>query len=107
MKGFSALWTKLILKSYGWRPFLKTAGSRSGKKVYCAGFMLLDLEDPSKVLGVYKEPLLMPEAPYELYDGFRNNVIFPCGMIEENGIAKSTTAPQTPSPASPPPKPRT
>jgi beta-1,4-mannooligosaccharide/beta-1,4-mannosyl-N-acetylglucosamine phosphorylase len=68
-----------LLKN-GWEP--------KWKKVYCACFMLLDLEDPSKVLGVYKEPLLMPEAPYELYDGFRNNVIFPCGMIEENGIAK-------------------
>lgn len=51
-------------------------------KVYFAGLMLLDLEDPSKVLAIAKEPLLEPEADYET-DGFRGSVIFPGGMIAE------------------------
>ena len=31
------------------------------------------------------EPLLAPEAPYEVDGGFRNHVIFPGGMILEDG----------------------
>lgn len=58
-------------------------------KRYCAGIMLLDLDDPSRVIGLYKEPLLAPEAPYETETGFRTNVIFPGGMIlEDNGEVK-------------------
>ena len=64
----------------GWEDFWR--------KRYCAGVMLLDLDDPSKVIGVAKEPLLAPEAPYEL-DGFRTHVIFPGGMIlEDDGSVK-------------------
>ncbi len=60
----------------GWEP--------TWKKVYSAGIMLLDLNDPTKILGICDEPLLFPEAPYELYNGFRNNAIFPCGMVLED-----------------------
>ena len=36
-----------------------------------------------------KEPLLAPEAPYEIDGGFRNNTIFPGGMIlEDDGEVK-------------------
>ena len=59
------------------------------KKRYSAGIMLLDLSDPSKVIGISKEPLIAPEAPYETQDGFRNHVIFPGGMIlEDSGEVK-------------------
>ncbi|MDD4690408.1 MAG: glycoside hydrolase family 130 protein [Eubacteriales bacterium] len=59
------------------------------QKRYCAGIMLLDLEDPSKVIGMSKEPLIVPEMPYETEDGYRTNVIFPGGMIlEDNGEVK-------------------
>ncbi len=61
----------------------KNGWEDSWKKRYCAGIMLLDLEDPSKVIGLYKDPLLAPEAPYEADEGFRENVIFPGGMILE------------------------
>jgi len=65
----------------GWEP--------AWKKRYTAGMMLLDLEDPTKIVGLYREPLMVPEAPYEVSGGFRNNVIFPCGMIlEEDGEVK-------------------
>ncbi len=59
------------------------------KKRYCAAVMLLDLEDPSKVLGIHRAPLLAPEAEYETNDGFRTQVIFPTGAIlEDDGTVK-------------------
>ena len=53
-------------------------------KRYCAGMMLLDPVDPYKVLGICREPVLAPEAPYEADHGFRTNVIFPTAAILEN-----------------------
>lgn len=53
------------------------------QKRYTAGIMLLDLEDPRKIVGIARQPLLVPEAEYEVSGGFRNNVIFPTGMILE------------------------
>ncbi len=52
-------------------------------KRYNAGIMLLDLENPRKVIGMCQTPLIAPEADYELTGGFRDNVIFPGGMILE------------------------
>ena len=67
----------------------KNGWEASWKKRYTTGVMLLDLEDPRRVVGLYKEPLIAPEAPYEVAGGFRNDVVFPCGMIlEENGECK-------------------
>lgn len=58
-------------------------------KRYTAGIMLLDLANPQKVLGVYQQPLMAPEAHYETTEGFRTQVIFPGGMIlEDNGEVK-------------------
>lgn len=58
-------------------------------KRYHAGVMLLDLEDPRKVVGMSKLPLIAPEAAYECSGGFRNDVIFPGGMIlEDSGEVK-------------------
>ena len=58
-------------------------------KRYTAGIMLLDLEDPTKVIGMSKEPLIAPELPFETEEGFRTNVIFPGGMIlEDDGMVK-------------------
>ena len=57
-------------------------------KEYSAGIMLLDLNDPSKVIGMASEPLICAEKDYEL-DGFRGSVIFPGGMIlEDSGEVK-------------------
>lgn len=51
------------------------------KKRYCATLMLLDKENPAKVLGICKTPLLAPETPYERDEGFRTNVIFPTAAV--------------------------
>lgn len=57
-------------------------------KEYLAGLMLLDINNPSKVIGMCPEPLLKAEKNYEL-DGFRGSVIFPGGMIlEDDGEVK-------------------
>ena len=61
----------------------KNGWEQTWKKRYCAGIMLLDLEDPSKIIGMSKEPLIAPETVYETDEGFRQNVIFPGGMILE------------------------
>lgn len=55
---------------------------------YTPGIMLLDLEDPTKIIGMCKHPIMLPEETYEK-DGFRGNVIFPGGMIlEDTGEVK-------------------
>ncbi|CAM3134622.1 glycosidase [Paenibacillus taichungensis] len=65
----------------GWEP--------SWQKRYTAGLILLDLDNPKKIIGMYQEPLLTPEASYEIEGGFRNNVIFPGGMVlEDDGEVK-------------------
>lgn len=50
---------------------------------YEAGLMLLDLNNPAKVLAYSRKPILSPEADYEV-NGFRGSVIFPGGMILED-----------------------
>ena len=65
----------------GWEP--------SWKKRYCVGVMLLDLHDPTKIVGMSKKPLMVPETKAEKEGGFRNGVIFPCAMVpEEDGTVK-------------------
>ncbi len=59
------------------------------QKRYCAGIMLLDRDEPWKVIARCSTPLLAPEAKYETGEGFRNDVIFPGGMIlEDSGEVK-------------------
>ena len=49
---------------------------------YCLGALLLDLNDPSKVIARSNEPIMEPIAPYE-QTGFFGNVIFTNGQIVE------------------------
>lgn len=66
----------------------KNGWEDSWKKRYTAGIMLLDLDDPTKIVGLSKKPLLAPETSYER-NGFRNDVVFPGGMIlEDSGEVK-------------------
>lgn len=67
----------------------KNGWEDSWKKRYTTGILLLDLADPSRIIGRAETPLLAPEADYETDGGFRNHVIFPGGMIlEETGEVK-------------------
>jgi beta-1,4-mannooligosaccharide/beta-1,4-mannosyl-N-acetylglucosamine phosphorylase len=57
-------------------------------KIYYGGIMLLDLKDPSKIIGICRNPILGPEKDYEL-EGMRGSVVFPGGMIlEDSGEVK-------------------
>ena len=47
---------------------------------YCLGALLLDLEDPSRVIARSDEPIMAPEAAYEK-TGFFGNVVFTNGHI--------------------------
>lgn len=67
----------------------KNGWEESWKKRYTSGILLLDLADPSRIIGMAETPLLAPEADYETEGGFRNHVIFPGGMIlEDTGEVK-------------------
>ncbi len=48
---------------------------------YCTGFLLLDLHDPTQVLGRTREPVLRPTAYYERVGLVIPNVIFPCANV--------------------------
>ncbi len=50
---------------------------------YCVGAMLLDLNDPSKVLGRLEEPLLTPQGNER--EGYVPNVVYTCGALLHRG----------------------
>lgn len=52
-------------------------------KIYHAAAVLLDLANPTKVLGRLKEPLFSPRISWEKR-GIVNNVVFPTGAVVEN-----------------------
>jgi predicted GH43/DUF377 family glycosyl hydrolase len=51
---------------------------------YKIGAMLLDLEDPAKVLARGAIPILEPRASYE-FDGWKSGVLYPCGAVVVGG----------------------
>ncbi len=69
---------------------------------YSLAAVLLDLDDPSKVIARAKRPLMQPEADYET-SGFYGNVVFSCGAITDDdgnvtiyyGAADESTAAAT------------
>jgi len=50
---------------------------------YCIGAFLLDREDPSKVIGRLREPLLKPNQNER--EGYVPNVVYTCGALIHNG----------------------
>lgn len=54
---------------------------------YCMGAVLLDLEDPTKVIARSEAPLVEPDAPYEA-EGFFGGVVFSCGVLVHGDIVK-------------------
>lgn len=68
-----------IKTDIGWLLFYHGADH---KNVYRLGILVLDLDDPTKVLYRSKRPILEPEKGHER-KGFVNNVVFTCGAIEK------------------------
>lgn len=54
---------------------------------YCLGAVLLDENEPWKIIARSRLPILEPEEDYEV-NGFFGNVIFSCGALYENGKVK-------------------
>ena len=52
-------------------------------RTYCIGAMLLDLNDPLKVIGCLDEPLITPTEKER--DGYVPNVAYSCGAMIHNG----------------------
>ena len=51
---------------------------------YCIGAFLLDLEDPTKVIGRLRRPLLRPNERER--EGYVPNVVYTCGALVHNGV---------------------
>ena len=48
-------------------------------RTYCIGAILLDLDDPTRILGQLSQPLLSPAADER--DGYVPNVVYSCGAL--------------------------
>ena len=51
-------------------------------RIYAIGAILLDLEDPTKIIGEIKNPILIPEEKER--NGYVPNVVYSCGGIIHN-----------------------
>lgn len=71
-----------IRTDQGWLEIFHGVRMTSGGPIYRTGTVLLDLEDPSKVISRSNIPLLSPQEEYERI-GDVGNVVFACGAIVE------------------------
>ena len=60
-------------------------GDENNLRIFGVEALLLDLEDPKKIIGRTSGPLIVPEAHYEL-SGFVPNVVFPSGALLKGDI---------------------
>lgn len=68
-----------IETEYGWLVITHGVGTM---RKYVISAMLLDLDDPSKVIGCLSEPLISPNE--EEREGYVPNVVYSCGSIINN-----------------------
>jgi predicted GH43/DUF377 family glycosyl hydrolase len=71
-----------IKTSKGWLAIYHGANQ---KHRYCLGALLLDLDDPSRVIARSEQPIMEPTASYEL-TGFFGNVVFTNGHVIEGDM---------------------
>ncbi len=67
----------------GWLLFYHATDHRDPGK-YKIGAMLLDFNDPTRVLHRSKEPILEPVEAYE-NEGFKSGVVYSCGAVAVDG----------------------
>lgn len=75
--------TPPILTEDGWL-MLYHGVANGGTAEYQVGALLLDKENPLKILARTPEPILSPEFPYET-EGFYNHCVFPVGNVVVDG----------------------
>lgn len=77
-----------IRTDHGWLEIYHGTKMTSAGPIYRVGTVLLDLDDPSKVIARCKVPLLSPREEYERV-GDVGNVVFACGaIVEDDGEVK-------------------
>lgn len=69
--------TPPIKTKHGWLEIYH--GVKVGR--YSIGAVLLDLEDPTKIIAKANSPILTPNEPYEYLGHYPNSVVFPCGAL--------------------------
>jgi len=69
--------TPPIRTEYGWLTLYHAVGADSH---YRLGALLLDLDDPPRILGRTPHWILQPEEWYEI-EGFYRGCVFPCGAV--------------------------
>jgi predicted GH43/DUF377 family glycosyl hydrolase len=69
--------TPPLKTKHGWLMLYHAVGEDD---FYRIGAMLLDLDNPTKILHRSKDCLLEPQETYEI-EGFYNGVVFPCGNV--------------------------
>jgi beta-1,4-mannooligosaccharide/beta-1,4-mannosyl-N-acetylglucosamine phosphorylase len=72
-----------IRTDHGWLCIIHGVRRQCNDEVYNLGVMLLDLEDPSKLIGCSSRAILAPEKDYE-FQGQSPNVVFTNGTILED-----------------------
>lgn len=94
MKRFGAGATPFLAEE-GWIEVFHAADADNR---YVLGIAVFDREDPRKIIKIVEEPILQPEADFEL-EGFYGNVVFTCGLVERGdeiwiyyGCADTSTA---------------
>lgn len=71
-----------IKTDHGWLALYQAVGRQEPGR-YKIGAMLLDLDDPTKVICRSNEPVVEPEEWYE-NDGHKSGVVYPCGATVHN-----------------------
>ena len=74
--------TPPIKTNKGWLDIIHGVFTPAGGTYYYIGAILLDLDEPWKIIGKTNSYLMMPEEPWEQH-GNCDNVIFPCGAIAD------------------------
>jgi predicted GH43/DUF377 family glycosyl hydrolase len=80
--------TPPIRTAHGWLVFyhgVEDERPELRRVIYRMGAMLLDLEDPRRVLARSPEPLFQPEAYYEQVGAYIPNVVFPTAAVVRAG----------------------
>jgi len=73
-----------VRTEHGW---LEIYHGADGDNRYCLGAMLLDPDDPSKVIARSEDPIMEPSAPYEQTDFF-GNVVFTNGQVVDGDTVR-------------------
>ncbi|MBA3724164.1 MAG: hypothetical protein H0W89_04740, partial [Candidatus Levybacteria bacterium] len=68
-----------MLTKDGWLLIYQSVGHQDPSR-YKIGAMVLDKDDPSKVLYRTNNPIVSPDMPYD-NDGFKAGVVYPCGAV--------------------------